>query len=155
MGGTLAWKAVGLMVLNLLTAVVVHAQELEARAFSPAPIGTKIIVAGVGGQAGAILFDPALDIDDAAADLTIGITAVGYTFGIAGRQARVLGVFPMAWGDIDGRIGPMAQHPAIGRRMPAMVRISVDLPDPLAPTTAVSEPRRTTWSSPVSTAWRP
>ena len=122
-----ARKAIGVMVLSLFTAGAAQAQELEARAFSPAPIGTKIIVAGIGGQAGEILFDPSLDIGDVEADLTIGITAIGYTFGLAGRQARVLGVFPMAWGGIDGRIGSTPQHQSLNGLVDPRIKLSVAL----------------------------
>jgi hypothetical protein len=122
-----ARKVIGLIVMSVFTAGTVHAQELEARAFSPAPIGTKIIVAGVGGQTGGILFDPSLDIDDVEADLTIGITAVGYTFGLAGRQARVLSVFPIAWGRIDGHIGSVPQHQSLNGLVDPRIKLSVAL----------------------------
>ena len=122
-----ARKAIGVLALGVFTAGSVDAQELEARAFSPAPIGTKIIVAGVGGQTGSILFDNSLDIDDVEADLTIGITAIGYTFGLAGRQARVLGVFPMAWGRIDGLIGSTPQHQSLNGLVDPRIKLSVAL----------------------------
>jgi hypothetical protein len=120
-------RAISVMVFSLFTAGAVQAQELEARAFSPAPIGTKIVAAGVGGQQGGILFDPGLDINDVEADLTIGITAVGYTFGLAGRQARVLGVFPMAWGGVDGRIGSTPQHQALDGLVDPRIKLSIAL----------------------------
>jgi hypothetical protein len=122
-----ARKAISVIVLSVFTAGSVQAQELEARAFSPAPVGTKIVVAGVGGQTGGILFDPSLDIDDVEADLTIGITAIGYTFGLAGRQARVLGVFPMAWGGIDGVIGATPQHQSLNGLVDPRIKLSVAL----------------------------
>jgi hypothetical protein len=84
-------------------------------------------VAGVGGQAGAILFDPALDIGEVEADLTIGITAIGYTFGLAGRQARVLGVFPMAWGGVDGWGGATPQHQSLNGLVDPRIKLSVAL----------------------------
>ena len=120
-------RAIGVTLLGLFTAGAVQAQELEARAFSPAPIGTKIIVAGIGGQEGEILFDPSLDIGDVAADLTIGITAIGYTFGLAGRQARVLGVLPMAWGGIDARVGSTPQHQGLNGLVDPRIKLSVAL----------------------------
>lgn len=123
----LARKAIGAIVIAVATAGVAQAQELEARAFSPAPIGTKIIVAGIGGQKGGILFDPALDIDDVEADLTVGVTAVGYTFGLAGRQARALGVFPMAWGGIDGQIGSIPQHQSLNGLVDPRLKLSIAL----------------------------
>jgi hypothetical protein len=117
----------GVIAVSVITAGTARSQELEARAFSPAPIGTKIVVAGVGGQTGAILFDPGLHIEDVEADLTIGITAVGYTFALAGRQARVLGMFPMAWGHIDGTIASAAQHQSLNGLADPRLKLSIGL----------------------------
>jgi len=43
---------------------LLSAQELEPRAYSPAPIGTKFLIAGFGGSKGSILLDPSLDVSD-------------------------------------------------------------------------------------------
>ena len=42
----------------LLTVRIAAAQELEARAYSPAPIGTTFLLGGFGRSEGGILFDP-------------------------------------------------------------------------------------------------
>ncbi len=138
-------RAIGAVLIGLVTAGTAHAQELEARAFSPAPVGTKIIVGGVGGQKGGILFDPSLDIADVEADLTIGITALGYTFGLGGRQARILAVVPMAWGGIEGRIDSTPQRQDLNGLVDPRIKLSVALRG--APALTRSEfaraPRRT------------
>ena len=84
------------------------AQELDPRAFAPAPVGTTIVLAGIGGSKGGILFDPSVDVANVEADLHIVTTGVGYTFALAGRQARLLAVFPIAWGTVAGALG---EHP--------------------------------------------
>lgn len=141
----LARRAVGVIAIGVIISGTAQAQELEARAFSAAPVGTKIVVAGVGGQEGDILFDPALDIRDVEADLTIGIAAIGYTFGLAGRQARVLGVFPMAWGGVDGRVASQPQRQSLNGLVDPRIKLSVALRG--APALSRSEfaraPRRT------------
>ena len=43
------------------------AQDMEPRAYSSAPIGTNFIAVGAGNARGALLFDPALPIEDAQA----------------------------------------------------------------------------------------
>ena len=91
-------------VLTLYFMTVALAQELDPRAFAPAPVGTTIVVAGIGGSKGAIVFDPVVGVTDANADLQVVTTAAGYTFALAGRQARVLAVFPVAWGTIAGEV---------------------------------------------------
>jgi hypothetical protein len=56
------------------------AQELEPRIYAPAPVGTTIVLAGVGGSKGGILLDPSLDVANVEADLTI------VTAGVATRS---------------------------------------------------------------------
>ena len=89
-------------VLLIAIGSAAQAQELDARAYSPAPVGTVVLLAGIGGSDGAVLFDPSTGIADVEADLGVVTTGFGYTFGLAGRQARVLAVFPSAWGRFDG-----------------------------------------------------
>jgi hypothetical protein len=120
-------KVIGTVVLSLLSTGAAQAQEMEARAFSPAPVGTKIFVAGIGGQAGAILFDASLQIDHVDADLAIGITAAGYTFALGGRQARILGVFPMAWGRVDGEIGATTYRQDLNGLVDPRIKLSLGL----------------------------
>jgi len=94
----------------LLGIGVAHAQELEPRAFSPSPVGTTFVLGGFGKSAGGILFDPALDIDNVQADLWIATVGAGHTFGVGGRQARVLAVFPIAWGSVAGNVSAQSQR---------------------------------------------
>lgn len=96
-------KAMAALVV-LLATFNVEAQELEPRSYTPAPIGTTIVLASVGGSKGDILFDPLLDLDDVKADVTIVTTGLGYTFNLAGRQARVVAVLPVAWGAVSGDV---------------------------------------------------
>lgn len=120
-------RTIGAIAIAAAGVAPAHAQELEARAYSPAPIGTKIIVGGVGGSKGGILFDPSLDVDDVHGDLTLAITGLGYTFNLAGRQARVLAVFPVAWGAIDGQIGSTPQRQELGGLVDPRIKFTVGL----------------------------
>jgi hypothetical protein len=56
------------------------AQELEPRIYAPAPVGTTIVLAGVGGSKGGIVLDLSLDVANVEADLTI------VTAGVARRS---------------------------------------------------------------------
>jgi hypothetical protein len=102
------------LVLLLIAAADVTAQELEPRSYSPAPVGTTFVLANLGRSAGAILFDPSADVDNVRADLWVASWGAGRTFGLGGRQARLLAVFPLALGEISGEIGggPQKQHVA-------------------------------------------
>jgi small neutral amino acid transporter SnatA (MarC family) len=97
-------------VLVLVLASAAAAQELDPRAFARAPVGTTIVLAGIGGSRGDILFDPSIGVADAEADLHIVTTGFGYTFALAGRQARVLAVVPIAWGNVAGEVQGQLQR---------------------------------------------
>ena len=64
----------------LISADSASAQELEPRIYAPAPVGTTIVLAGVGGSKGGILLDPSLDVANVEADFTI------VTAGVATRS---------------------------------------------------------------------
>jgi hypothetical protein len=104
-----AWLLAGLVAF-VVGVRAAGAQELEPRAYSPAPIGTSFLLAGFGRSEGGILFDPSLDIDHVEADLWITTLGAGHTFALAGRQARVLAVVPIASGDITGDVGSQSQR---------------------------------------------
>ena len=101
---------VAFVAVVLLGASVMDAQELEPRAFSPAPIGTTFLLASFGKSEGGILFDPALDIDAVEANLWIPTVGAGHTFALAGRQARFLAVVPFAWGSVAGNVHAQSQR---------------------------------------------
>jgi hypothetical protein len=120
-------------------------QELEPRSYSPAPVGTSFLIASIGGSEGAILFDSSVNVDSVKAELSIATTAFGYTFGLAGRQARVLAVFPVAWGHIAGEVGGISQRRPMRGLVDPRIRISVGLrgAPALTPAEFARAPRRT------------
>jgi hypothetical protein len=128
-----AWNAA----LLLLIAANVEAQELEPRAYSPSPIGTTFVIGGFGKSEGGILFDQSVDVDNVEADLWIATPGFGYTFGLAGRQARLLAVFPIAWGTIAGDVGAQPQSQDLAGLADPRIKLSVGLKG--APALAVAE----------------
>ena len=115
-------------VLTLLAAVgSLEAQELEARAFSPSPVGTTFVLGSFGKSEGGVLFDPALDIDNVQADLWIASVGAGRTFSLGGRQARILGVLPIAWGAVEGMVDTQAQHQDLAGLVDPRFKLSVGL----------------------------
>src|SRR5262245_10643137 len=89
-----------------------RAQELEPRAYSPAPVGTRILLAGVGTSEGAFVIDPAQPIRDVDVDVDFAVAGAGYVFELFERQARVLLIAPYADGDITALSGgvPVSQE---------------------------------------------
>ncbi len=68
----------------------VEAQELEPRAYSPAPVGVNFVLLGGARSTGEVLTDPSVPIQDVDAKLNAGVAGYGRTFGILGHQASVV-----------------------------------------------------------------
>jgi hypothetical protein len=82
----------------------VSAQELEPRAYSPAPVGLNFALVAYGRSTGEVLTDPSLPVQDIEAELDVGVAGYGRTFGIAGHQASFVVAAPYIWGDISGNV---------------------------------------------------
>jgi hypothetical protein len=102
-------------------------QELEPRALSPAPIGTSFFLTGFGSVRGAVVVDPTLPIQNIEAELSSTLVAGGYTFAIAGRQARVLVLQPYAWGSFSSEVGGEQQSRAVNGLLDLRVKVSLGL----------------------------
>jgi hypothetical protein len=78
------------------------AQDLEPRAFSPAPVGMNFALVGYGYGEGNVFFDKALPVEDATG--VLHSATVGYlrTLDLFGATAKLGAVFPFAWGDYTG-----------------------------------------------------
>ena len=63
------------------------AQEIEPRAYLPAPVGATVFLGAYGRSTGAILTDPSLPVDDVEAEINAAAIGVGHTFGLFGRLA--------------------------------------------------------------------
>jgi hypothetical protein len=101
-------KFARLIVLALLVTLAgargAGAQDMEPRAYSPSPVGTNFVAVVLGGTRGAILFDPAVPITDAHAELGQTVLGYGRSFGLFGRQGLVLVGVPYAWGYAEGAV---------------------------------------------------
>ena len=95
-----------LLLLALGTALVpvAAAQEMEPRAYSPAPVGTQFLFLGSGHQSGDVLLDSSLPLRDVEVSLNVASIGYGRTFNLAGRQANVAVVFPYIWGTASGTV---------------------------------------------------
>ena len=130
--------------LVFLTPSHAWAQELEPRAYSPAPVGTTFVIGGIGRSQGAILLDPSLDVNHVEGDLWIATIGAGRVLGVAGRQARVLAVFPLAWGAITGDVGRQPQRQNLAGLVDPRFKLSLALrgAPALSPAEFARAPRR-------------
>ena len=81
------------------------AQDLEPRAYSASPVGTRFAGVGFGRSSGDITFDPAVPITNVQGTFYTPVVGLGTTFGFFGRQALVTAGVPYAWGNVSGDVG--------------------------------------------------
>jgi hypothetical protein len=80
------------------------AQDLQPRAFSPAPAGLNTVLVGYALSSGNVFFDQALLIEDATGEVH-GITAAYVrTLGFFGKLAKFSAIVPYAFGDWEGKV---------------------------------------------------
>ncbi|HEY7171508.1 MAG TPA: transporter [Vicinamibacterales bacterium] len=126
-----------LLAVVVLTGTTAAAQELEARSYSLSPVGTTFVIGGFGRSQGPIVLDPSLDVDDVEGDLWITTLGVGHVFGLAGRQARILAVVPIASGEVAGEVHGAAERQPLHGAVDPRVKLSMGLRG--APALTVSE----------------
>ena len=80
------------------------AQEMEPRAYSPAPTGTQFVLFAYGYQSGDVLLDSSLPLKDVSIKLNAVSVGYGRTFNFGGRQANVAVLFPYLWGTARGTV---------------------------------------------------
>ena len=95
---TAAFVAFGL----ISAACSVKAQTLEPRAYANAPVGMNFLLVGYQNSKGALLFDPAVPITDANADIDMGLLAYVRTLDVAGKSAKAGVILPYASLYADG-----------------------------------------------------
>jgi len=81
------------------------AQELEPRAYSPAPVGMNFAGIGFSYSSGGIATDATLPLDNVEATLRSSVLSYVRTFGLFGRTASAGVVLPYIWGEASGDIG--------------------------------------------------
>ncbi len=86
----------------LAAAALVGAQQLEPRAYSPAPVGTNFFGLALLNSKGGVVTDPALPLEDVEANISFASAYWGRTFATFGRSASVTAVVPYAWGHVSG-----------------------------------------------------
>ena len=92
-----------IVVLALIsTTSSVKAQTLEPRAYANAPVGMNFLLIGYQNSKGGLLFDPAVPITDANADIDMGLLAYVRTLDVAGKSAKVGMILPYASLYADG-----------------------------------------------------
>jgi hypothetical protein len=82
---------------TLLLGAAATAQDLEPRAYSNAPVGLNILIAGYGYAEGGLSTDPALPIEEGKLEQHTTLLAYSRTFGLLGRLAKADLIVPYSW----------------------------------------------------------
>ena len=88
----------------------VAAQELQPRAYIPAPVGLNFFGVGYSNNAGGLLFDPSLPVEDSRVNANTVTLAFGQTFSVQGRTAQALAILPYVEANLDGLALGAPQH---------------------------------------------
>jgi hypothetical protein len=92
------------LLFSATLAGVAGAQQLEPRAYSPAPVGTNYFGVALHNSRGNVVTDAALPLDDVEADINMSTPFYGRTFSLAGRSASLGLATPYAWGNVSGEV---------------------------------------------------
>jgi hypothetical protein len=111
----------------LLGARATMSQELIPRAYTVAPEGANALTVGYSHLNGDLLFDGAVPITDATAD--INLTALGFyrSLDVLGRTANVAVGIPYGIGDFNGTVADVPRHAHRSGFLDSFVRFSVNL----------------------------
>jgi hypothetical protein len=133
------------LLATLLTVGSAVAQDLEPRAYSPSPVGTTFVLVSATRSEGGVFTDPSVPITDVEATIDVLTLAAGYTFAIARKQALLVGLVPVAWGEASGEVGEDRQSVTRRGLADPRMRLSVILSGSPAMTPAEfsKAPRRT------------
>jgi hypothetical protein len=100
---TLVNFAVTLIFLLFCMAPALKAQELQPRAYFPAPVGVTFFGTTYSHNTGGLLLDPSLPIEDSNVTANITTLSVGQTLGFLGRSVQLLAVLPYVEAHLTGK----------------------------------------------------
>ena len=98
--------------------IALFAQELQPRAYFPAPVGMNFLSISYSYNSGGLLFDPSLPVENGEVKAGIPSIALGSTLAVFGRTGQVLAVLPYVTANVSGTIMGIPAVPAslgIGR----------------------------------------
>ena len=94
---------------QLVIAARLFAQELQPRAYVPAPVGLGFFSISYSHNAGGLLFDPSLPVENAHVNAGVPQLALGKSLNAFGRTGQVLAVLPYVVADLSGTAAGVEQ----------------------------------------------
>lgn len=102
-------------------------QELEPRAYSPAPTGVNFVLFAGARSTGEVLTDPSLPVENVEATIDAGVLAYGRTFAVGSHSASLALAVPHVWADISGDVGEERQSVSRTGIADTKLRLAVNL----------------------------
>ena len=116
-----------LLTAQVLTPGKAQAQQLEPRAYSPAPIGLNFVGLVTGYASGGVLTDPSLPIDNVHAIVYVAAPYYGRTFGVFGHLANATVTIPYGWGTVHGDVQDVSRQVNRSGLVDPQVRVAMNL----------------------------
>ena len=111
----------------LSSAGTAQGQQLEPRAYSPAPIGLSYLGLGALYSSGGVVTDPSLPIQNIQARVYTAVPYYGHTFGLFGRLASVNVSMPFAEAKVHGDVFDVGRSIERSGLLDPTVRFAVNL----------------------------
>ena len=103
------------------------AQELQPRAYIPAPDGLNYFGIAYSSNAGGLLFDPSLPVVNTHVNANIVMLSFGQTFAVLGRTTQLLAVLPYVEANLNGEVAGAQQKLYRSGLADATLRYAVNL----------------------------
>jgi hypothetical protein len=126
-GGLMAWRLATVAAALAVICVPARAQEMEPRAYSPAPVGMTFVGLAWQRSSGGVTTDPTLPITNVDAEIDSSVLAMARTFPLGGRSASIGVALPYTWADVSGEVFEASRSVERAGFADARMRLSVNL----------------------------
>ena len=150
---TQRWMAAGLFLLVFVGNIgSANAQQLEPRAYAPAPTGLNFTGLATLYSSGGVVTDPSLPIDNVSAHVWCVSPYYGRTFGLFGRLATATVALPYAWAHVEGDVQDVSRSVDRSGILDVPLRFGINLfgCPAMAPRDFVQHKRDTTIGASIS-----
>ena len=121
----LTWTRIW-VVLAVLTATGVHAQDLEPRLYANTPVGVNFLIAGYGYSQGNVLADPSVPLTNAEVTIHSAVLAYARSLDLWGLSGKVDAVLPSACASGSAEFAGMPMTREVCGLADPRVRLSVN-----------------------------
>lgn len=104
-----------------------HAQDIEPRAYSNAPIGVNFLITGYAFTDGGLSFDPSLPVKDPQIQTNNFVVGYARVLDMWGKSAKVDAIVPYVWLSGSARFGDQTVYRQVDGFGDAKFRLSVNL----------------------------